>query len=1138
LLHGPLCPAPNLTTINLAYTEAMMKKSTLFLIALLALPFAALAQQQLTSVSPTSLTFAVVNGANPSSQALTITVGSVPSWSAVVTVANGPNGQPWQLNIDNTSGSGNGIINVSVVTAGLAPGNYQGTVTVTSGAATDPIPVTLEIAGAQLSFSAGIGGSNPPNQTLQLSLQTSGSIGSTQTVQWTAAATTGSGGNWLSVSPTSGTTSTLTVSANITGLQIGTYSGLISLTDATFAVGGSTDTYEAVQLTITAPSVTLAPTSLTFGGTFGSTSPAAQTVTVTAANAWIGSVATTSGGPWLSITPTSGTGNGSFSASVALGSLGTGTYIGSITVTAGTGTPVVLNVTLNVAGPTISAAPTSLTFTQVQGTTALAQSVQLAATPATTSWQASESVVNTTVNWLSASPSAGGFPASLLVFPNISAASLAPGSYTGAVNIADPNGSPTALTVNVSLTVTAAPAGKLTVGPTLLSLQTLQGINPAAATLSIGNSGSGTLSWNATATALNGGSWLSISPASGTAALATPAAVQITFNAASLKAGTYTDQIFVSAGSATPQVVTVLLTVTPNGPLFLLGQTGITFNMNAGVSATQTQSVTIANPGSSSLTVNATVVNGSWLTLSPSGQSTIPAGGTTSLSLTATAGTLKAGTDWGLVEISEVGASATLAPQYITVVLNLTAQPTVTTYPIGMVLTPNQLQQSFSMASSSPSATLTAALTVKTLSGGGWLQASPTSLSLNPSGAVVVSTVAASLPTTPGFYQGVVTATFNNGAPSQDVKVTLVIPSTSGAQAQSLRGSAGVTCTPVQLVMAVRALGSSFASTVGWPVNLEAQLVDNCANPITGATVLATFSTGDTPLALANLGGGIYSATWNPASANPATVTIQGLQAPLAPAITTINGSVAANPAPPPTVPNGGVVNAASFAPNAAVTPGGIVSVFGSNLATSNGNSNSGFPLPVTLGGIKLSMGGIDMPLFYSGTGQVNAQVPAELPANTQTSVVARAISGTTETDAVPVSVTLGAAQPGIFIVTETNAPNQGAILNPANQVVDASNPSPVGGVIVIYCTGLGATTPFVATGAAAPSSTAVTVPVTVTIGGVNAPSIAYAGLSPGFVGLYQVNVTIPAGVTVGPLVPVVLTQNGVASNTVTIAMH
>jgi uncharacterized protein (TIGR03437 family) len=178
------------------------------------------------------------------------------------------------------------------------------------------------------------------------------------------------------------------------------------------------------------------------------------------------------------------------------------------------------------------------------------------------------------------------------------------------------------------------------------------------------------------------------------------------------------------------------------------------------------------------------------------------------------------------------------------------------------------------------------------------------------------------------------------------------------------------------------------------------------------------------------------------------------------------------------------------------------------------------------------------MPLFYSGTGQVNAQVPAELQANDVAAVVARAVSGTTESDGVPVTVSLGPAHPGIFIAAETGAPNQGAILNVTNQVVDSKNPASVGNVIVIYCTGLGATTPFVGTGAAAPASTAVNSPVTVTIGGVTATSVAYAGLSPGYVGLYQVNVTIPTTVTVGPTVPVVITQNGVASNTVTIAMH
>ena len=60
---------------------------------------------------------------------------------------------------------------------------------------------------------------------------------------------------------------------------------------------------------------------------------------------------------------------------------------------------------------------------------------------------------------------------------------------------------------------------------------------------------------------------------------------------------------------------------------------------------------------------------------------------------------------------------------------------------------------------------------------------------------------------------------------------------------------------------------------------------------------------------------------------------------------------------------------------------------------------------------------------------------------------------------------------------------------------------------------------------------------MTATIGGVNAP-VQFAGLAPGFVGLYQVNVEIPASVTPGSEVPLVLLQSGVPSNTVTLVVR
>ena len=93
------------------------------------------------------------------------------------------------------------------------------------------------------------------------------------------------------------------------------------------------------------------------------------------------------------------------------------------------------------------------------------------------------------------------------------------------------------------------------------------------------------------------------------------------------------------------------------------------------------------------------------------------------------------------------------------------------------------------------------------------------------------------------------------------------------------------------------------------------------------------------------------------------------------------------------------------------------------------------------------------------------------------------------------------------------------------------------GDTVVIYCTGLGAVNPPVATGTAATGPTPTVQPVTVQIGGQSA-SVIYAGLTPGFAGLYQVNAVVPAGVAAGSQVPVVLTTNGQSSPPVTMAIR
>ena len=93
---------------------------------------------------------------------------------------------------------------------------------------------------------------------------------------------------------------------------------------------------------------------------------------------------------------------------------------------------------------------------------------------------------------------------------------------------------------------------------------------------------------------------------------------------------------------------------------------------------------------------------------------------------------------------------------------------------------------------------------------------------------------------------------------------------------------------------------------------------------------------------------------------------------------------------------------------------------------------------------------------------------------------------------------------------------------------------------MVIYCTGLGPVTNRPGTGAVSPDppnlATSITTPI-VTIGGIQA-NVVFAGLSPGFVGLYQVNVQVPPNAPVGNTVPVAMSVGGIASNTVQMAIQ
>ena len=218
-----------------------------------------------------------------------------------------------------------------------------------------------------------------------------------------------------------------------------------------------------------------------------------------------------------------------------------------------------------------------------------------------------------------------------------------------------------------------------------------------------------------------------------------------------------------------------------------------------------------------------------------------------------------------------------------------------------------------------------------------------------------------------------------------------------------------------------------------------------------------------------------------------------------------LSGKASDNPTAP-AIFSGGMVGAATFT-GGTLPPGGIISVFGKNLAQTGAAGS--LPLPTDLGGLKLTAAGVDLPLFYTSTGQVNAQLPVELNTGTKVAVIARVKIGGNENPvlAVPEVITVGPAAPGIFSVSQ-DGKGQGIIVDASNRLLDGKQATATSGqTVVIYCTGLGATTPPAPSGQAAPANPlAIVTPLPqVSIGSLNA-TVVFAGLTPGLVGLYQLD--------------------------------
>jgi Viral BACON domain len=235
-------------------------------------------------------------------------------------------------------------------------GTYTGNVTVTSSGAlnssqkisvtlgvtgTPPSGMSLNITPGSLSFSYLYGSKAPGTQSL--SIASSGTA-----LQFTANA---SGGSWLTITPATGSTpATMKVSANPSGLAAGTYNGTITITSS--GASNSPQTIP-VQLVVSDTSSgrlrVWPPRAVTFEYDSGQGSPAPRNIRVFSTGTPLSFTAAANGGTWLSVTPSGGTTPGALSISVDPTGLASGTYSGTVKLSApgstGATVPVILTVT-------------------------------------------------------------------------------------------------------------------------------------------------------------------------------------------------------------------------------------------------------------------------------------------------------------------------------------------------------------------------------------------------------------------------------------------------------------------------------------------------------------------------------------------------------------------------------------------------------------------------------------------------------------------------------------------------------------------------------------------------------------------------------------------------------------------------
>jgi uncharacterized protein (TIGR03437 family) len=585
--------------------------------------------------------------------------------------------------------------------------------------------------------------------------------------------------------------------------------------------------------------------------------------------------------------------------------------------------------------------------------------------------------------------------------------------------------------------------------------------------------------------------WLSVTEGPNTAP-------RLSFDVTSLAAGTYTGTVTettplpaaLAALPAPQETQQVVLNVSAS-PFLTASSPNVQWNVPAGGSAQSPQVITVQSSGAAIRFTAAasTTSGGNWLSVTPA-QGTTPA----TLTVNANPGEFAAyGTYQGQVTIQGPANTVTLPAAVYAGALAIPS-------PVSFLLEAGSVTPSTQLVVSEQETI--SAVSVQTQLGGNWLSAV-----VSGGTGVEITVTAANL--RPGIYQGTATFATPAGSIVNPVTLTVLGPPAGGLTVApssiSLTAPAGQSVTQtISVNSASTPALISYTSSIGYVVPASSGMtVGSLAPSVTPAALQLTVSANQP----GTYSGSVFI-TWDGGSATiPVTF------------------SATATPGLPPMV--SAVVSAASETAGA-IAPGEMVSIFGLGV----GPAPTGLTLDASgkvarqLGNAQVVIDGVPAPLVYASASQVNAIVPYETGSGGIATLQVISNGAPSAIWQLPVA----AAAPALFTAGSTGV-GQAAVLNQNNSVNSASNPAARGETIQIFATGGGQTSPASATGSVAGNPGATTLlPVTVTVGGM-AAQVTYRGSAPGEIaGLLQIDAVVPAEVTPGPAVPIVIAAGGVTS--------